>query len=103
MYAVVSTGGKQVKLSEGDQLRVEKLDGVVGDKVELDKVCLVAKEDGLVVAPEELEKAKVVCQITAQDRAKKVRVFKKKRRKNYMRTIGHRQAYTELKVQKIEV
>ena len=102
MYAVVNTGGKQVKLSEGDIVRVEKLDAPVGDQIELDSVCLLAKDDKLVVEPKALAKAKVICQVTRQDRAKKIRVFKKKRRKNYMRTYGHRQSYTELKVVEIK-
>jgi len=101
MYAVVTTGGKQFKVSAGDVIRVEKVDAPVGDTVELDKVCLVAKDDGVVVAPEALEKAKVVCQVVGQGRAKKVRIFKKRRRKNYIRTAGHRQSYTQLKVQEI--
>ena len=102
MYAVVTTGGKQFKVAQGDVLRVEKLDAPVGDMVELDKVCLLAKDDGLVVDPKQLAAAKVVCQVMGQGLAKKIRVFKKKRRKNYVRTQGHRQAYTELKVQSIE-
>ncbi|MCP4641720.1 MAG: 50S ribosomal protein L21 [bacterium] len=102
MYAVVTTGNKQYKVAEGDRLRVEKIDAVVGDTVELDNVALVAGEDGVVVDPAKLKDAKVVCQVMAQDRAKKIIVFKKKRRKNYARTQGHRQAFTELKVDKIQ-
>ena len=102
MYAVVVTGGKQFKVAQGDLLRVEKLDAPVGDMVELDKVCLLAKDDGIVVDPKQLAAAKVVCQVMEQGLAKKIRVFKKKRRKNYARTQGHRQAYTELKVQNIQ-
>jgi large subunit ribosomal protein L21 len=102
MYAVVKTGGKQVRVSEGSRVRVEKIDAPVGDTIELDQVALLAKDDGIVVDPDALSSAKVVCEVVAQDRAKKIRVFKKKRRKNYMRTHGHRQAYTELKVQSIQ-
>lgn len=102
MYAVVETGGKQVKVSEGDVVRVEKLDALVGDTVELDRVILLAAENALEVNPEKLKGARVVCQVTAQDKAKKIRVFKKKRRKNYMRTAGHRQLFTELKIEKIK-
>ncbi|MEX2015615.1 MAG: 50S ribosomal protein L21 [Candidatus Hydrogenedentales bacterium] len=103
MYAVIATGGKQVKLAPGDRVRVEKLDGDVGSTIELGEVRLLAKDDGLEINPEKLAGAKVVCQITAQDRAKKIRVFKKKRRKNYRRTAGHRQSFTELKVTDIKV
>ncbi len=102
MYAVVTTGGKQVKVAEGDMIRVEKIEAPVGDVLELTDVCLLAKEDALVVDPKALESAKVVCQVVSQGRRKKIRVFKKKRRKNYMRTYGHRQSYTELKIQEIQ-
>jgi large subunit ribosomal protein L21 len=102
MYAIVNTGGKQVKLAEGDRVRVEKIDAAVGETVELDQVALLSKDDGLVVDADALKSAKVVCEVTAQDRAKKIRVFKMKRRKNYRRTQGHRQYFTELKVQSIQ-
>jgi len=102
MYAVVTTGGKQVKVTEGDILRVEKIEAPVGDTIELAEISLLAKEDGIVVDPAALENAKVVCQVMRQGRAKKIRVFKKKRRKNYMRTYGHRQYFTDLKVRQIQ-
>ena len=101
-YAVVTTGGKQIKVSEGDVVRVEKLDVAVGDTVELDKVTLLANDDGIVVEADALSGAKVICKVLNQGRAKKIRVFKKKRRKNYSRIYGHRQMYTELKVQEIQ-
>ena len=101
MYAVVKTGGKQVKVFEGDIVRVEKIDVLTGDAVELNEICLLAKDDGLVVAPEALTGAKVLCHVVAQGRGKKIRVFKQKRRKNYARTQGHRQSYTELKIDQI--
>jgi len=102
MYAVVKTGGKQHKVSEGDVLRVEKLDAPVGDTVELTSIALLSTGEALVVDPKALESANVVCEVVRQGRAKKIRVFKKKKRKNYMRTYGHRQSYTELKVQTIQ-
>ncbi len=102
MYAVVTTGGKQYKVAQGDVLRVEKLDASIGDTVELDQVRLVAGEEGVVVDPQALASAKVVAEITNQGRAKKIRVFKKKRRKNYVRTQGHRQSFTELKIREIQ-
>lgn len=102
MYAVVTTGGKQVRVSEGDIVQVERIDVPVGDLVTLYKVCLLVKDDGIVADPEALANAKVVCHVTAQGRRKKIRVFKMKRRKNYARTAGHRQAYTELKVTEIQ-
>lgn len=91
-----------MKVSQGDTIRVEKLDANVGDTVELDQVKMLSKEDGAVTDEKKLAKAKVVCTVIAQGRAKKIRVFKFKRRKNYHRTYGHRQPYTELKVDKIK-
>lgn len=102
MYAVVMTGGKQYKVALGDSLRVEKLDVPVGGTVELDQVRLVAKDEGVVVDPQALSTAKVIAKVTGQGRLKKIRVFKYKRRKNYHRTIGHRQSYTQLKIQEIQ-
>jgi large subunit ribosomal protein L21 len=102
MYVVVTAGGKQIKVAQGDLVRVEKMEGPVGDTVELKGVNLVAKDDGVVVDANALENAKVVCEIVRQGRGKKVRVYKKKRKKNYQRTHGHRQAYTQLKVRSIE-
>ena len=91
-----------MKVSQGDTIRVEKLDANVGDTVELDQVKMLSKEDGAITDEKKLSKAKVVCTVIAQGRAKKIRVFKFKRRKNYHRTYGHRQPYTELKVDKIK-
>ena len=102
MYAVVTTGGKQHKLAEGDAFRVERLDAPVGDMIELDQVCLLVSDDKIEADPKKLGKVRVVCQVMGQGRGKKIRVFKKKRRKTYARLYGHRQSYTELKVQSIE-
>lgn len=101
MYAIVKTGGKQVKLFEGDMFRTEKIDVPIGDTVELDAVTMLVKDDGIVVDAKALEGAKVVCHVMGQGRGRKIRVFKKKRRKNYARTQGHRQAYSELQVAQI--
>ena len=101
MYAIVNTGGTQVKVFEGDIFRTEKIDAPVGDTVELDQVAMLVTDDGIVADPEKLGSAKIVCHVTGQGRARKIRVFKKKRRKNYARTQGHRQSYTELKVAQI--
>lgn len=101
MYAVVTTGGKQFKVLEGDVFRVAKIEAPVGNVVELDKVSMLVKDDAVVLDNATLASAKVVCNVVGQGRAKKIRVFKKKRRKNYARTQGHRQDYTELKVQQI--
>ncbi len=102
MYAVVKTGGKQVKVAQGDVLRIEKLDAPVGDTIELADIAMLAKDDKIVLEPKKLSKAKVICEVLAQDRAKKIRVFKKKRRQGYVRTYGHRQSFTQIKVIEIK-
>jgi large subunit ribosomal protein L21 len=102
MYAVVRTGGKQVRVAPGDAVRVEKLTGEVGDRVELSEVLLVAGEGDARIGTPLVEGAKVVGTITAQDRGEKITVFKMKRRKGYRRKTGHRQYYTEVRVEEIE-
>ncbi len=101
MYAVIQTGGKQYRVSPGEKIRVEKLPGAVGAEVEFDRVLAVVKEPGHVLAGAEAGGAKVRAVITAQGRGEKVVVFKFKRKKQYKRTIGHRQAYTEVRVSEI--
>jgi len=101
MYAVVRTGGKQVRMQPGESVRVEKLDGQVGDSVELGDVLLVGGES-LRVGKPIVEGAKVVGTITAQARGPKITVFKMKRRKGYHWKLGHRQDYTEILVDRIE-
>ena len=100
MYAVIATGGKQYKVSEGDTVRVEKLEGEVGSKVEISEVLMVGGDDLKIGAPH-VEKAKVTGLIVEQGKAKKILVFKKKRRKGYRKMQGHRQQYTALKIEKI--
>ena len=102
MYAVICTGGKQYRVAAGDRLRVEKLNNAVGDTIELSEVRLVVNEEGIVVDPSALESAKVLAEVTDQGKSKKIRVYKKKRRKNYVRTYGHRQLYTELRIREIQ-
>lgn len=101
MYAVVVTGGKQYRVAPGDRLRVEKLSGGIGDTVELGPVHLVSKDDGSVLTTGALGGAKVIAQVTSEGRRKKIRVFKYKRRKNYRRTQGHRQYFTEILIKEI--
>jgi large subunit ribosomal protein L21 len=102
MYAVVRTGGKQVRMQPGESIRVEKLAGGVGDTIELDDVLLVGGESDLKIGTPVVEGAKVVGTITAQGRGPKIIVFKMKRRKGYRRKYGHRQDYTEILVDRIE-
>lgn len=102
MYAVVVTGGKQYKVAQGDRLRVEKLDTPVGEQVELDQVRLLVKDDGIVAEPDALSGARVLADVTGGGKRKKIKVFKKKRRKNYMRTQGHRQQFSEITIREIK-
>jgi large subunit ribosomal protein L21 len=97
MYAVIKTGGKQYRVSEGDRLRVEKLEGAVGDKLEVSEVLMLGGEKVAVGAPL-VAGAKVNFQIIAQGLGKKIIVFKMRRRKRFRRKNGHRQPFTELKV-----
>lgn len=102
MYAVLTTGGKQYRVSEGDVLFVEKLNAEVDSTVELTEVLAVSKEGELKVGAPVVEGAKVVAKVLAQGKAKKVVVFKYKRKKDYRRKNGHRQPYTKIVVEKIE-
>ncbi len=102
MYAVLRTGGKQVRVAPGDSVRVEKLEGAVGDPVELSDVLLVGGDEGARIGTPLVEGAKVVGTIAAQGRGPKLVIFKMKRRKGYRRKRGHRQSYTEIRVEGIE-
>ncbi len=101
MYAVIKTGGKQYKVSEGDLLKVEKLDGAVGETIELNEVLMVGGEEVKIGTPL-LPEAKVKAQIVEQAKDKKVLVFKSKRRKTFRKKYGHRQPITRLKITGIE-
>ena len=101
MYAVIKTGGKQYKVSEGDLVKVEKLVGAVGDTIELAEVLMVGGEEVKIGTPL-LQGAKVKARIVEQDKDKKILVFKSKRRKNFRKLNGHRQPITRLKITGIE-
>lgn len=102
MYAVIKTGGKQYKVSPGDVIRVEKIDGEPGQEIELNDVLLVGDGSELKIGQPLVEGAKVLAVIKEQGRSRKIIVFKKKRRKNYRRKRGHRQYYTELEIKEIQ-
>lgn len=102
MYAVVRSGGKQARVSPGDSLRIERIQGAVGESVELDDVLLVGDESGPRIGTPRVDGARVVGTITAQGRGDKLTVFKMKRRKGYRVKRGHRQEYTELRIDRIE-
>jgi large subunit ribosomal protein L21 len=102
MYAVVRSGGKQVRVAPGEALWVEKLPGEVGEQVALDEVLLIAGEGAPRVGTPVVAGARVVATITGQGRGEKITVFKYKRRKRYRRKQGHRQQYTQIRVERIE-
>ena len=102
MYAIVSTGGKQYKVAQGDVIDVEKLDAQPGDKVELDVLML---NDGATstIEASDLEGKKVIAEVLDQHKGQKVIVFKFKKRKRYRRTKGHRQNLTKIKIVELPV
>ena len=100
MYAVIKTGGKQYRVNEGDRLRVEKLEGAIGDFVSFPDVLMLGGDTVSIGTPL-VSGAKVSAQIVGQGLGKKIIVFKMRRRKRYRRKNGHRQPFTELKVTSI--
>ncbi|PYT14189.1 MAG: 50S ribosomal protein L21 [Acidobacteria bacterium] len=100
-YAVINAGGKQHKVTVGEQIRVEKIEAGIGDKVTFDQVLALQTDGGLQVGRPVLKGARVVGRVVAQDKHKKVLIFKKKRRKQYRRTRGHRQPFTAVVVEEI--
>lgn len=98
MYAVIETGGKQYKVAVGDSLRVEKLENDEGSEVTLERVLMVGDGDNIQVGRPLLDGARVTAVVAAQGRAKKVHIFKMRRRKHYRKSQGHRQYFTELKI-----
>lgn len=102
MYSIIETGGKQYKVSEGDIIKIEKIQGKVGDQIELKDVLLVCQGSDIKVGNPKLENAKVMGEILDHDKDKKVVVFKHKRRKNYRKKQGHRQEFTNIKITSIQ-
>lgn len=102
MYAIIQTGGKQYKVAEGEILKIEKLEGGAGDKLTLDQVLMIKDESGTRIGTPIVKDALVTVEVIEQGREKKIIVYKYKKRKNYRRKQGHRQAYTKIKVEKIE-
>jgi len=101
MYAIIRTGGKQYQVAAGDTLKVERIQGEVGDTIEINDVLLVADGDKVTVGQPVIEGARVTAKITEQGRAKKILVFKKKKRKGYQVKKGHRQQYTALTIEEV--
>lgn len=96
MYAIIETGGKQYRVETGATIQVASLPGDVGAKIELNQVRLVHGDAGVVIGQPLIHGATVTAQIVRHGRTRSITVFKKKRRKNYRRTRGHRQGFTKL-------
>jgi large subunit ribosomal protein L21 len=104
MYAVIDLLGKQQRVVKDEILRIEKIDKKIGDEVEFDKIMLIQDDKGEIkIGTPYLDNVKVLAKVSNQDREKKVIVFKKKRRKSYTKTQGHRQYYTEIKIKDIVI
>ncbi len=103
MYAVVATGGKQYKVSEGDILKVEKLDGDVGADITFDKVLMHSDGETVTLGQPVVEGATVNGQIVEQGKNKKIIVFKYKKRKRFRKKQGHRQQFTSVKISSISL
>jgi large subunit ribosomal protein L21 len=98
MYAVIKTGGKQYRVSQGDTLRVEKLDAGEGDSVEFDHVLMVGEGEDVKIGTPYVKGSRVTATVRAQGRGKKVDIIKFRRRKHHMKQMGHRQDFTEVEI-----
>ncbi len=101
MYAVIKTGGKQYRVAPGEKVKIEQVQADVGTTIVLDQVLMVADGEAVKVGTPTLAGAKVSATVVAHGRGPKVRIFKMRRRKHYMKTQGHRQNYTEIRVDAI--
>jgi len=98
MFAVVKTGGKQYRVSEGDRLRVETLEAEAGASVQLDTVLMVGEGESVKVGTPTVDNASVTAKVLEHGRGKKVKILKFRRRKHHMKRMGHRQNYTEVEI-----
>jgi len=103
VYAIIESGGKQQRVTPGDVVALERIEGEAGSQIELSKVLLVADGDQVKVGTPYLQGASVLSEIVRQGRGPKITVFKFKRRKRYRRTQGHRQAQTTVRIKEIRV
>jgi large subunit ribosomal protein L21 len=101
MYAVIKTGGKQYRVSEGDLVRIEKISGEIGELIEFEEVLLIAAGDQVDIGRPHLKDSKVIGEIVEHGKDKKIVIFKSKRRKGYRKKQGHRQQHTVLKIKEI--
>lgn len=102
MYAVIKSGGKQYRVNQGGEIKLEKLQGEVGETVVFDKVLLTSDGENAQIGKPYLQNSKVVGRITRQGKNKKIIVFKYKRRKGYRKKQGHRQHFTLVRIEDIE-
>ena len=103
MYAVIKTGGKQYRVSEGDLLKVEKIDGEKGSVVSFNEVLMVSKDDDIRIGKPFVEGAVVLGEIMDNAKGPKITIFKMKRRKGFRKKTGHRQSLTSLKIKEISL
>jgi len=103
MYAVVKTGGKEYRISKGDVIRVEKMEGKVGDQVSMKDVLMVSQEGQVQLGNPLLAGAVITGEIVQEIKGRKTVTYKMKRRKNYRRTKGHRQTYTYIRVNDVSL
>ncbi|TDA70241.1 MAG: 50S ribosomal protein L21 [Clostridia bacterium] len=103
MYAIIQTGGKQYRVSEGQTLEIERLDAAPGETVVIDQVLAVRNDDGLMVGTPVVPEARVHVQVLRQKKGRKIVVFKYKPKKNYRRKQGHRQMLSQVQVEKISL
>lgn len=101
MYAILETGGKQYRVAEGDTIKVELLPQEIGDKISLDRVLMINKDAAVTIGKPTVAGAKVEATVLSQGRGKKLLIFKMRRRKHYKKSMGHRQYYTELRIDNI--
>ncbi|EKE00749.1 MAG: hypothetical protein ACD_21C00284G0014 [uncultured bacterium] len=102
MYAIIATGGKQYKVTEGEALKIEKLKAEVGTQVEFDQVLMLVDGENVDIGTPYLKGVKIIGEVAEQGRGEKIHIIKFRRRKHYMRHQGHRQDFTEVKVKTIK-
>ena len=98
MYAIIATGGKQYRVQQGDHIKVEKLAGNPGDKIEFDQVLLLADGEDVSIGTPYIRGGKVTAEVQEHARAEKIEIIKFKRRKHHMKHMGHKQHYTQVKI-----
>lgn len=101
MYAVITTGGKQFRVQEGQTLKVEKLTAEVGSNIDFKDVLMLVNGDDIQIGKPHVSGIKVSASVVSHGRGKKIHIIKMKRRKHHMKRMGHRQDYTEIKIEKI--